>query len=393
MGGHRRLFGDPSGGLWGPGVRIIRAMRIQMPRSVMALAPLLLASCGAIGGTSAPSTTSPTTSATTSTTKAASGAASSSVSSAAAALQSAYVQVVAKVRPSVVQITDNGGLGSGVVYDARGDIVTNAHVVGTSKSFSVQFVNGKTASATLVGTFAPDDLAVIRVHGVAASQLHPASIGNSDRLQVGDIVLAVGNPLALSSSVTEGIVSAVHRTVVEPQSPLSPGGVIADAIQTSAAINPGNSGGALVDLSGSVIGIPTLAAQDPQLGGAAVGIGFAIPSSTVVDIANQIIRYGHVINSHRADLGVYVSQVYDYTGQPAGVAIDQLTGSASPAGKAGLAPGDVIVSLGGKAVHTLAGLKTDLAEDSPGQRISVGFLRPNGSRSTTTVTLGTLPGT
>ncbi len=364
-----------------------------MPRSVMALAPLLLASCGAIGGTSAPSTTSPTTSATTSTTKAASGAASSSVSSAAAALQSAYVQVVAKVRPSVVQITDNGGLGSGVVYDARGDIVTNAHVVGTSKSFSVQFVNGKTASATLVGTFAPDDLAVIRVHGVAASQLHPASIGNSDRLQVGDIVLAVGNPLALSSSVTEGIVSAVHRTVVEPQSPLSPGGVIADAIQTSAAINPGNSGGALVDLSGSVIGIPTLAAQDPQLGGAAVGIGFAIPSSTVVDIANQIIRYGHVINSHRADLGVYVSQVYDYTGQPAGVAIDQLTGSASPAGKAGLAPGDVIVSLGGKAVHTLAGLKTDLAEDSPGQRISVGFLRPNGSRSTTTVTLGTLPGT
>lgn len=372
-------------------------MRASCTRQASLAFGLLLAPILAACGTTSPST-APTTSATTastppSTTAPPNASGALSVPAAAAQLQAAYVQVVAKVRSSVVQITDNTGLGSGIVYDTNGDIVTNAHVVGSSRHFSVQFVNGRTASATLVGTFAPDDLAVIKVHGVPASQLQPAMMADSNSLQVGDIVLAIGNPLALSSSVTNGIVSAVHRTVVEPQSPPSPGGVIADAIQTSAPINPGNSGGALVNLSGGVVGVPTLAAEDPQLGGAAVGIGFAIPSNTVSTIANQIIRYGHVINSHRADLGVYVSQAYDYAGNPAGVAIDQLTGGSSPAAQAGLRPGDVIVSLGGKSVRTLVELKTDLAQDSPGQRVAVGFVRPNGSSGTTTVTLGTLPGT
>jgi S1-C subfamily serine protease len=151
---------------------------------------------------------------------------------------------------------------------------------------------------TLVGAFAPDDLAVIKV---APSDLRPATFADSSRLRVGDLALAIGNPLGPSSSVTEGIVSALNR-----QAPEGNGVVLPNAIQTSAPINPGNSGGALVDISGRVIGIPTLAAADPQMGGAAAGIGFAIPSNVVTDIAGQIIEYGHVVDSHRAYLGIAI---------------------------------------------------------------------------------------
>jgi putative serine protease PepD len=154
----------------------------------------------------------------------------------------------------------------------------------------VTTAEGKTQTASLIGTFPVGDLAVIRVPG----PLRPATFADSSTLKVGMLVLAVGNPLGLQSSVTEGIVSAVDRTVSESGAITLP-----DMIQTSAAINPGNSGGALVDLAGGVVGIPTLAAVDPTLG-AANGIGFAIPSNTVNDITTQIIANGHVVNSHRA---------------------------------------------------------------------------------------------
>ena len=199
--------------------------------------------------------------------------------------------------PEVVQISTPRGLGSGVVFDSHGDVVTNAHVVAGGGPLEVTDSHGQRDRANLVGDFAPDDLAV--VHAQHAS-LPAASFGDSRSLKVGDIVLALGNPLRLRSSVTNGIISALGRTVPEPG-----GAVLPNVIQTSASINPGNSGGALVDLSGQVVGIPTLAATDPQLGGsAAPGVGFAIPSLVVSDIAGQIVSHGHVVNSHRAFLGV-----------------------------------------------------------------------------------------
>jgi putative serine protease PepD len=205
-------------------------------------------------------------------------------------MQAAFVSAIKRVLPSVVEIRTGSGLGSGVVFDSSGDIVTNAHVVGTGSGLQVlPAASAEPIPATLVGIYQPDDLAVIRVSD--PSGLRPAVFGNSAGLVAGDVVLAIGNPLGLSSSVTEGIVSAVGRVVSEPGSHGSPGAVLHDTIQTSAAINPGNSGGALATLDGDVVGIPTLAANQAA-GGAAPGIGFAISSDTVVSIARRLIASG-----------------------------------------------------------------------------------------------------
>jgi putative serine protease PepD len=199
----------------------------------------------------------------------------------ATSLQQELVSVVRAVSPSVVQIETPQALGSGVVFDARGDIVTNAHVVGNATRFVVTLASGDSHRATAIGRDAANDLAVIRIAG---ARPRPATFADSSQVEVGDIVLALGNPLGLRSSVTEGIVSAVGRSVPEGD-----GATISSAIQTSAAINPGNSGGALVDLSGRVIGIPTLAALDPQMGASeAPGIGFAIDSNTVRRVAGAL---------------------------------------------------------------------------------------------------------
>jgi S1-C subfamily serine protease len=199
----------------------------------------------------------------------------------ATSLQQELVSVVKGVSPSVVQIETPQALGSGVVFDARGDIVTNAHVVGNATRFVVTLASGDSHRATAVGRDAANDLAVIRIAG---ARPRPATFADSSQVEVGDLVLALGNPLGLRSSVTEGIVSAVKRSVPEGN-----GATLSSAIQTSAAINPGNSGGALVDLSGRVIGIPTLAALDPQMGTSeAPGIGFAIDSNTVRRVAGAL---------------------------------------------------------------------------------------------------------
>ena len=197
-----------------------------------------------------------------------------------AGLQGRFVQVVRETSPKVVQIQSRIGLGSGVVYDDHGDVVTNSHVVQGARSFRVTLA-GQRHQATLVGADRSHDIAVVRLVGATPA---PATFGYSSRLQVGDLVLALGNPLGLRSSVTQGIVSSLHRTVSETAT------VKLSVIQTSAAINPGNSGGALVNLSGDVVGIPTLTALDPELGGTqAPGIGFAIPSAVVKQIATRII--------------------------------------------------------------------------------------------------------
>lgn len=196
-------------------------------------------------------------------------------------LQGRYVTVVKGVSPQVVQIRSPRGLGSGVTFDARGDIVTNAHVTAGSRTFSVTLAGGATHTATLVGADTSHDLAVIRLQRARPS---PAQFA-SGPLNVGDLVLAVGNPLGLRSSVTEGIVSSLNRTVSEGN-----GTTLTSVIQTTAAINPGNSGGALVDLQGRVVGIPTLAALDPEMADSqAPGIGFAIPSQTVQHVAAGLI--------------------------------------------------------------------------------------------------------
>ena len=304
-------------------------------------------------------------------------------------LEDAYERVIQQVLPSIVQITTSEGLGSGIVYDSSGHIVTNAHVVGDAKSFQVTLASGGSPRpAKLVSSFPLGDLAVIKVDNTAG--LTPARFGDSTKLRVGQIVLAMGNPLGLSGSVTNGIVSALGRTVTEPQESGSPGATIANAIQTSAAINPGNSGGALVNLSGEVIGIPTLAATDPDLGGgAAPGIGFAIPGNTAKDVANQIISQGKVTNSHRAALGVRVSTVIGGDGRPAGVGVASVE-PGSGAAKAGIKAGDIITSVNGEQTLTTQALSEILATLKPGAETKVGLLHPDGSTATVTVTLGEL---
>ena len=305
------------------------------------------------------------------------------------ALQSDYQNAVKNVLPSVVQVSTTSDLGSGVVYDDKGDIVTNAHVVGDAKSFQVSLATGgKTLDARLVSSYPAGDLAVIRLSS-PPSDLKPATFADSSKVSVGQIVLAMGNPLGLSSSVTEGIVSATGRTVSEGDASGGTGATITDMVQTSAAINPGNSGGALVDLDDQVIGIPTLAATDPQLGsGAAPGIGFAIPSSTVKRIADQIIKNGKVTDSGRAGLGVTVRGVVDQNFQPAGVAIVAVTKNGA-ADKAGLKAGDVITKVADVTIDTVQSLTSELATFKPGQKVAVGYTR-NGAAKTAEVTLGSL---
>jgi putative serine protease PepD len=293
--------------------------------------------------------------------------------------QRAITAVVRQLSPSVVQIQDPSGLGSGIVFDSEGDIVTNNHVVGASDSGPFTVTAGAHSyGAKLVGRFAPDDLAVVRVSG---AHLPPATFA-TNKLEVGDFAIAIGNPLGLRSSVTDGIVSAFRQGVSEGN-----GVALPTMIQTSAAINPGNSGGALADIQGRVIGIPTLAATDPELGGsAAPGIGFAIPSNLVKDIATQLIRYGHVVHSHRAYLGV---EIHDTNG--AGVYVQSVT-ARGPAAKAGLVSGDVILSVNGHTTATVDDLTTVLSKLDPGTTVKLAIVTQHGTHKTLQLTLGTFPG-
>jgi len=334
-----------------------------MTRFRLPLAILALAAAVAVGAGFASSKTSQ----------------SSASVSVGAALQNAFVSVYKNVSPSVVQIQTSEGLGSGIVFDSKGDIVTNDHVVGTSTTFAVTTSTGKQLKGTLVGAFAPDDLAVIKV---APAGLKPATFADSGNVRVGDLAMAIGNPLGLSSSVTEGIISGLNR-----QEPEGGNVVLQSAIQTSAAINPGNSGGALVNIAGQVIGIPTLAAEDPQLGGAAAGIGFAIPSNVIKSIAGQLVASGKVTNSGRAYLGVESAD----TGEGNGAYIGQVL-AGTGAAKAGIVAGDLITAVNGSPVTDSSDLSTVLAGLKPGQTVTVKLVRQNGSTASVQVTLGQLPG-
>ncbi|MPY62824.1 S1C family serine protease [Streptomyces spongiae] len=304
-------------------------------------------------------------------------------------LQDAYRKVVRDVLPSVVQIRAREDLGSGVVYDDEGHVVTNAHVVGDEQTFRVTIANSETElDATLVYSYPQQDLAVVKLDRVPDG-LKTARFGDSGRVEVGQIVLAMGSPLGLSSSVTDGIVSATGRTVTEGSTDGGTSATIANMVQTSAAINPGNSGGALVGLDGLVIGIPTLAAVDPELGGdAAPGIGFAIPASTVTRIADQIVREGRVTDSGRAALGITGRTVVGDDLRPDGVAVVEVR-EGGAADRAGIAPGDIITGLGDTDITTITSLSEALASEQPGDRTRVTYRR-NGDVKTVNVTLGEL---
>ena len=245
----------------------------RIPPIVSALSVIALIVTGCGGSSTAPPSTTTTT------------IAAGSSTPSATSLEQHFVSVVRQTQPSVAQIQTDQGLGSGVIFDAGGDIVTNAHVIAGASSMRVTLADGRRFPARLVGAYPPDDLAVVSIG--TGHNVNPARFGDSSKVEAGDIVLAAGNPLGLQSSVTDGIVSGLVA-----QSAKDRGVVLPNAIQTSAPINPGNSGGALVDLGGQVIGIPTLAAGNPQAGDTAAGIGFAIPSNIVQDIAGQIVQNG-----------------------------------------------------------------------------------------------------
>jgi S1-C subfamily serine protease len=300
-------------------------------------------------------------------------------------------QAISRIQPVVVEVTNVGkGLGSGVILTKDGYIVTNNHVVAGASKIQVTLSNGKTVPATLRGYDPVDDLAVIKIR--YGNTLPTVAFGNSDDLKVGEEVLADGNPLGIIQTVTNGIVSALHRVVAEGQ---NSNGRIYNAVQTSAPINPGNSGGALINLAGQLVGIPTLTAVDPEFNAPAAGVGFAIPSNRVYDITSQIIKYGKVQHSGIAALGIGARNVTPLIAQQLNLPVDRgvvILGFAhnSPAQKAGLTKGDVIVTVDNNDITSFDDLLSGLATKKPGQTVKVTAVDPNGHKHTYTVKLNEL---
>jgi putative serine protease PepD len=263
--------------------------------------------------------------------------------------------------------------GSGFVYDAAGHVVTNQHVVDGAESIRVQFWNGRTYSATLVGADPSTDTAVIHVNA-PASMLHPLALGDSAAVQVGDNVVAIGSPFGLSETVTAGIVSALHREMTSPNN-----FTIDDSIQTDAAINHGNSGGPLLNQQGKVIGINSQIESDS---GGNDGVGFAVPSNTVKTIADKLIASGKVEHAY---LGVSLSDATN------GARLTSVC-SGTPAANAGLRQDDVVTSFAGKKVNSVDALRFAVDAKQPGDTVTLTYVR-GGQSHTTKVTLGSRPTT
>lgn len=299
------------------------------------------------------------------------------------------IDVYREASPSVVHVYATGQrmmfssgrevlqTGSGVIWDSAGDIVTNNHVIHGQTEFGVRLASGQLVRARLVGTAPSYDLAVLRI--VRSSvPLHPIIIGNSNNLLVGQSVFAIGNPYGLDQTLTNGIVSALHRRLPE-----SAGVEIADVIQTDAPINPGNSGGPLIDSAGRMIGLNTAILSES---GASAGIGFAIPVDTVNRIAADIIRTGRapvpgigVLTASpavSAQLGVQgVIIVHVLPGSPAAQAglqgVNQQTGTV----------GDIITAVNGRRVNTIADLSAALAQAGIGHSVTLTVENNGQSRS------------
>lgn len=274
------------------------------------------------------------------------------------------------------------GTGSGFVLTEEGHILTNNHVVESATNIQIRFADGRIYDdVEVVGRDPNSDIAVVRINDGGRS-FTPLAIGNSDRLQVGDWVLALGNPLNLGFTVTAGIVSAKGRNLG-----IIPGQTALEAfIQTDAAINQGNSGGPLVDLFGRVVGVNT-AISSPT--GAFAGNGFAVPSAIAIKVANDIIEYGHV---RRPQLGVVISPVSEAQAELYG--LDRIAGAyisevvpGGPADRAGLQPEDVIVSLEDEPIDDSSELISRLARETPGDEVEMGVVR-DGRRIEVEVELG-----
>src|ERR671934_289843 len=307
------------------------------------------------------------------------------------AIEKLREQAISRVQPVVVEVTNVGkGLGSGVILTRDGYIVTNNHVVSGASRIRVTLSTGKTVPATLRGYDPVDDLAVIKIS--YRTTLPTVAFGNSDDLKVGEEVLADGNPLGIIQTVTNGIVSALHRVVAEGQ---NSNGRIYNAVQTSAPINPGNSGGALINLAGQLVGIPTLTAVDPEFNAPAAGVGFAIPSNSVKDLTSQIITYGRVRHSGIAALGIGARNVTPFIARRLNLPVDHgvvILGFArnSPAQKAGPTKADVIVTVDNTDITSFDDLLTGLATTKPGETVKVTAVDLNRNKHTYTVKLNEL---
>jgi len=276
------------------------------------------------------------------------------------------------------------GSGSGFVVSEDGYIMTNNHVVAGAQKVEVQLLDGRKFAATVIGTDSTTDIAVIKIE---AKGLSPAALGNSAASRIGEWVLAVGNPLgeALTFTVTSGIISAKGRGLgqLPGRSVLS----IQDFIQTDAAINPGNSGGPLVNVRGEVIGINSAIASET---GYNVGYGFAVPIDLARQVMEQLIKSGHV---ERAALGVLVEDANatdaSYVGltEVRGVRITDFVSETSPAKRAGLEPGDVVVTIDGQPVNYTAQLQQIVGFKHPGEMVKVEVARKGGLRKTFSVRL------
>jgi putative serine protease PepD len=314
-------------------------------------------------------------------------------------------QIYRAVDPGVVDITtsstqNTGGVfgfgqsqqtegeGAGVVFDKKGDILTDEHVVSGANKITVMFPNQVKASATVVGSDTGADLAVIRVQGVPASQLHPLTMGDSNAVQVGDSVIAVGSPFGLPNTVTAGIVSAVGRTINAPNQFTIP-----NAIQTDAPINPGNSGGPLLNATGQVIGLNDQIETNNTNGqgeGSSSGVGFATPSNSDARIAREIIATGE---AHNAYVGVSLDPSVS---GGAAIAKNSSTAGASPivagspAAKAGLQAGDLITAVNGTPVASVNQFVAAIANYAPGNTVTLTVNR-SGQTKQIKVTLGAQP--
>jgi S1-C subfamily serine protease len=303
---------------------------------------------------------------------------------------------------SVITTTANGvEQGSGIVLDTSGYILTNQHVVEGQRSVRVSFSNHDNVKAKVIGTDASTDLAVLKVD-LPASALHPLPLGESSTVQVGDAVVAIGNPFGLDRTLTAGIISAVHREISAPNN-----FAIRDALQTDAAINHGNSGGPLIDRSGAVIGINAQLPSNSQVNGN-VGVGFAIPIDVAKTVIPQLEQHGHVAHPW---LGLQGDTIDASLARAAhvpvahGVLIEGIV-PGSPIAKAGLVAGsssvivngmgyclggDVITAIDGADVSSVLGLQDVLAAHDPGEKLSVRVVHAGGASKDYTVVLGTQP--